>query len=634
MATRSPSLLLIAALAATCAPQALLAQEAAVPAEEEQEAVPDEEMDTSSITVTGTRIRQGGMQDIRHFRSVAAEGDMPRPESLTAEGLMGEHDLALAPKRPCAQLLCLDTEAMAAAFPARPEDRILVGLTFASNIDSATWKRAPLNLVAVVDKSGSMSGEPLELVRQSLRQIVGQMGDRDQLSIVLYGDSSHVHLAPTPIAGGGRHAALAAIDAIASAGSTDMEEGLKVGYATAFKTQGRFRGSTRLMLFTDEQPNVGATDAESFMGMAEAASRRGIGLTTIGVGVQFGAELGMRMSSVRGGNLFFLSNEEEVKSVFEKQLDTMVSEVAHDVRITLTPRRGYKLTGVFGVPDGLMTDAGEGAVTITVPTAFLSTNGGGIFASVGKSGRRANLPSARLDPGATLLDLKLAYVAARGGKRGTDRLAVAAPEGQASPALRRAHLIVDEYLSLKAASLAFHRDGDPKKAFQLLSAFQGRLERSGLDKMDSEKELVAQMLKPASFYSGYGGEQPKTSPAPKTAFLGEGSGGEASGASPKPALVGSWRVSRVDGPAAIRSGDRFTFTDEGELLTRSASARKADWESETYAVEGTRLVVTGEDEKDPWTFTWRATPTRLTLASEDGTRLLLRRVTGEGEGTD
>jgi hypothetical protein len=44
----------------------------------------------------------------------------------------------------------------------------------------------------------------------------------------------------------------------------------------------RFDGTTRVMLFTDEQPNVGRTDATSFAAMAEEASRGGIGLTTIG----------------------------------------------------------------------------------------------------------------------------------------------------------------------------------------------------------------------------------------------------------------------------------------------------------------------------------------------------------------
>jgi hypothetical protein len=52
----------------------------------------------------------------------------------------------------------------------------------------------------------------------------------------------------------------------------------------------------------------------------------------------------------------------------------MVSEVAHDVTLLLSPREGYRISGVYGVPDGLMAEGQDGAVSITVPTAFLSTN--------------------------------------------------------------------------------------------------------------------------------------------------------------------------------------------------------------------------------------------------------------------
>lgn len=570
-----------------------------VPPEEEEEALYE------SIVVTGARVRQGGVQDIRHFRSVAEDGQMPRPESLTVEGLMGEHDLALEPNRPCDQLLCLATEAMPASFVSRPEDRVFAGLAFATNIEAATWKREPLNLVAVVDKSGSMFGEPLELVRQSLRRIVGQMRDGDQISIVLYGDQSHVHLAPTPIAGNGRQTALVAIDSIESSGSTFMEAGLKVGYATAFASAPRFRGNTRLMLFTDEQPNVGATDAESFMGMAEAASRRKIGLTTIGVGVQFGAELGMKMSSVRGGNLFFLANEEEVKTVFENQLDTMVSEIAHDVRITMRPRRGHRITGVFGVPDGLMTDVGDGAVSIVVPTAFLSTNGGGIFVSVGKSSRRAHLPVASVAANETLLDLELDYVSAASGKRERDRLAATGATASPSDALRRAHLLVDEYATLKAATIAFHRDGDPKSAFRLLSGIQARLEQAGLDRMDGEKKLVAQMLEQAALYSGYGGEPPRA--------MGH------------LALVGSWKVSRADDGAALAPGDRITFTED-DLYTQRKDQTDDEAEWQEYEVAGRELKLAEADRS----YRYRVTRTSLTLEDSAG-RIILRRVAPSAE---
>ncbi|MET1113170.1 MAG: VWA domain-containing protein [Allosphingosinicella sp.] len=528
------------------APLASAQEPSAPPEEREDEPEAMQESFGGDITVTGTRVRQGGAQDIRHFRSIAADVGMPRPESLTVEGLMGEHDLDLPSNKRCAQLFCLVTEAMAASLPGRPDDRLFVGLGFTSNIDQATWKREPVNLVAVVDKSGSMSGSPLDLVRRSLRQIVGQMREGDRLSIVLYGDISHLYLAPTDI-GRDRARALAAIDRIESAGSTNMEAGLKVGYDTAFATAPAFRGNTRLMLFTDEQPNVGRTDAESFIGMAEAASRRKIGLTTIGVGVQFDGALATKVSSARGGNLYFISSEAEVASVFEKQLDTMVSELAHDVTLVLSPMDGYRISGVYGVPDGLMAEGQDGAVSITVPTAFLSTNGGGIFLSLAKARERENLPAAALG-GKPLLDVALSYVGARDGRAGADRLAVRAPAGTPTRPLRLAHLLVDEYFALRGAATAFHAEGDPKKAYALLKGLSDRLDGAGLEGLKDEKKLAADMLQQAAFYSGYTGESPKS-----LRHL---------------AVVGTWEVSRAEGVEDLRRGDRLSFTDDNEVLTR------------------------------------------------------------------
>lgn len=303
---------------------------------------PEDEIDIQEIIVSGMRVRQGGAQDINHFRGQSEAGQIPMPDTLTPEGLMGGYDLQI-PGEACVRVLCVTGEAMRANLPLSPADKILVGVGFNSSIDAATWKREPLNLVAVVDKSGSMDGEPLDQVRESLRQILDQLRPGDQFSIVLYGDRSHRHLEPTPVAGG-KATIRRAIDAIESEGSTNMEEGLRVGYDTAFASQPGFKGVTRVMLFTDEQPNVGATDADSFMGMAREASRRGIGLTTIGVGGQFDAPLATEISSVRGGNLFFLRDASDIKAVFTGKLDTMVSELAYDLNLSVKARPGYRIT--------------------------------------------------------------------------------------------------------------------------------------------------------------------------------------------------------------------------------------------------------------------------------------------------
>ncbi|HEX8572640.1 MAG TPA: VWA domain-containing protein [Allosphingosinicella sp.] len=605
---RSTVRLLALCTAALAFAQPAFAQDTPPPPEEQEAEAQAIEADAGqddhdSIVVTGTRVRQGGAQDIRHFRSVAADVGMPRPESLTVEGLMGEHDLGLPSNRACAQLFCLVTEAMAANLPGRPDDRLFVGLGFTSNIDSATWKREPLNLVAVVDKSGSMSGPPLDLVRRSLRQIVGQLREGDQLSIVLYGDVSHLYLAPTDI-GRDRDRALAAIDRIESAGSTNMEAGLKVGYDTAFATAPAFRGNTRLMLFTDEQPNVGRTDSESFIGMAEAASRRKIGLTTIGVGVQFDGALATKVSSARGGNLFFISSEAEVASVFEKQLDTMVSEVAHDVTLVLSPMEGYRISGVYGVPDGLMAEGQDGAVSITVPTAFLSTNGGGIFLSLAKAREREYLPAAALG-GKPLLSVGLSYVGARDGRAGADRLAVSAPSGSPSGSLRLAHLLVDEYFALRGATAAFHAEGNPKKAFALLKGLSDRLDGAGVGDLAAEKTLVRDMLEQTAFYAGYTGEAPKS-----LRHL---------------TVVGTWEVSRAEGVEDLRRGDRLSFTTDREVLTRRRVAPD-DEERESYEINERQIHL----RQSGLVFNYRTRGDTMTMVHETSpVALYLKRVSSE-----
>ena len=355
----------------------------------------EDDIDIEEVIVTGTRVRQGGAQDIKHFRSIAFSFDIPHADDLTVEGLLGEHDLHIEPQIKCRQLLCLSVDSMSANLPTQPEDMLFVGLGFASNLEGQDWSREPLNLVAVVDKSGSMEGDPLRLVRNSLRQIVGQLRDGDQISIVLYGDRSHVHLPPTPVKGQTK-IIVDAIKAIESAGSTNMEEGLQVGYQTARMSAAEFDGNTRVMLFTDEQPNVGRTDADSFIGMATSASVDGIGLTTIGVGFQFDGSLASKVSSSRGGNLFFIQNDDEIMNVFSENLDTMVSELAHDLTITLAPMKGYRVSSVYGVPGEILSTGKDGTITITVPTVFLSTKGGGIYVTLAKDSESTFLPAAPL----------------------------------------------------------------------------------------------------------------------------------------------------------------------------------------------------------------------------------------------
>ncbi|MES2691993.1 MAG: VWA domain-containing protein, partial [Verrucomicrobiota bacterium] len=269
----------------------------------------------------------GGAKDVKFFRMTSGRGQVPHPNVLTPEGLFSEHDLPLELEEGGAGLFRVQAQAVAARFEVLPEARYLAQLGLSSGLRADTWKRAPLNLVAVVDKSGSMSGEPLALVRASLKSALRQLRNGDQFGIVLYGDRSHVHLYPTPVTRANRRTIEQAIESIESTGSTNLEAGLQLGFEVARATKQGFTGNSRVMLFTDERPNVGDTSAAGFMALARAASLDGVGLTTIGVGVQFGAELATKVSSVRGGNLFFFPTGAEMKETFAEEFDTLVTEL-------------------------------------------------------------------------------------------------------------------------------------------------------------------------------------------------------------------------------------------------------------------------------------------------------------------
>ena len=478
----------------------------------------DEQHALEEITVTAMRVTAGGARDVKFARGEIVERRIPHPDAITAEGLLGEHDLTLPSAGECRQLLCLVGEATVAHLPTLPHAQYLVELGFASNIDERTWRREPLNLIAVIDKSGSMSGEPLALVKRSLRGLIGNLEDGDQLSIVLYGDTSHVHLQPTRASAATVPALLRAVDAIESAGSTNMESGLRVGYDVARRTKGDYDGITRVALFTDERPNVGHTDEGSFIAMARAASAEGIGLTTIGVGVQFDSSLATELSSTRGGNLFFLDGRASADALFTDELDYMVSELAHDLRVTLEPGAGFKIAGVYGVPGEVLGWHDATSVTITVPTLFLSRKGGGLFVSLAAADSTEDLPQRPLAAGAPLLAVSQSYVPV-GGKAKTESgsLTVGAPRAAPSEALALGHALIDEYLSLRAATTAHHVKNDQNEAYAIvrdlyrrLAVAEPRTVRRGLA---SERDSVAGLLDQVAFLSGHGSEITRESSA-------------------------------------------------------------------------------------------------------------------------
>lgn len=556
---------------------------------------PEDEDDAASqvIIVTGAaRVRQGGAQDVKHFRSIALDDEsvssgLPSPASFTVEGLMGEHDLMLPPKGPCAQLFCVATHAKPSA---RTPGQYFVGIGFDSGIDAEVYAAEPISLIAVVDRSGSMTGDPITRVKEGLHAVIDKLGEKDRLGIVIYGTTSLVHQPVIDVAGN-KEALHRAVDAIGIDGATSMEAGMKLGFATAFAELPNSRGKTRMMLFTDENPNVGNTSAEGFMAQAIDGSRKGVGLTTIGVGAHFDGALATRVSSVRGGNLFFVPTEGAASDLFAKEFGNMVSEVAQDLVISIDPAPGVKVGAIYGVPGELIADAGNGTVTVTVGSAFLSSSGGGIFATLDGDAK-----------GAPLAEIAVSYTDAVTQKRESHADRVALSEEGVPANLAKAELLVDQFETTRAALAAYRNTRDAKGAAELLAGLAGRIRTSGLEGMDGELQLV----------TGLEAKAGRLAALPKSQLPGRIS-----------EVFGEWKVLRHKGVDDVARGDVIQISQDGEFVTERNSGRDAgDSIYQSFAINEKQLHIEGTD----LVFNFSISNNRLYLRNpKDGVEILMER---------
>jgi Ca-activated chloride channel family protein len=322
----------------------------------------------------------GGAQDIGLARRKIAEGIVPAAADFVAEGLYSEHDLPLEGPA-CDRVLCLRTATGIAPAIDTGRQEVFVQVGFSSNVDPATFRRKPLDVALVIDHSGSMAGEPMEAVKDAARKLVEKLDANDTFSLVIFDAGVDTLVKQGPI--GDRAELLRVIGTIEEDGGTCIECGLREGFKQLSTRPVDRERARRLFLFTDAMPNVGATGEGEFMTLLRGNSEEGRDTTVFGVNIAFGQELVTKISAVRGSNYFYLGSSEQTQKVFDEDFDFLVTPIAYDLRMALTPAEGFRVEKVYGVPG---VDPGVSEATLEVATVFLSRRRGAILARMTGSG--------------------------------------------------------------------------------------------------------------------------------------------------------------------------------------------------------------------------------------------------------
>jgi Ca-activated chloride channel family protein len=247
-------------------------------------------------------------------------------------------------------------------------------------------ERPPLNLVFLVDVSGSMQPQDrLPLAQKSLNVLVDKLRPRDRVSMVVYAGSAGQVLAPT-----GGHEKLrmrCAINALQAGGSTAGGQGLELAYGLA---QRHFDPDSvnRVVLLTDGDFNVGVSDPEKLEDFVAEKRKTGIYLSVYGFGDDNYNDVMMQTLAQAGNGIAgYVDTLDEGRKVFDQDFAGSIFPIADDVKIQVefNPARvsEYRLIGyetrMLNREDfnNDQVDAGEVGAGATVTALYEITPVGG-----------------------------------------------------------------------------------------------------------------------------------------------------------------------------------------------------------------------------------------------------------------
>jgi len=300
---------------------------------------------------TGIGLKPGGAQDVGYFRLLVKQGEVPAPDLFPIEGFLNEHDTPLPPPD-------FDMFATLHAFlglfydPQVEEPLIAMQIGLNSGVSPEEIEETAFNLVVVVDESDSMSGDgKIAMVRSGLLLMLNELDENDTLAIVVYSNEAEILVAPTPVIPETKPFIAEKIEEISTNGSTNLYDGMVMGYELAEAQMDLDPGDDslyRVMLLSDGVVTVGEADTDVIVAKSAEYNAKGIGITTIGVGTDFNQELMYELANQGGGNFYFIEDAAKLMDVFIHELEYLMTPVAENLKISFSLPAGFEVEEIYG----------------------------------------------------------------------------------------------------------------------------------------------------------------------------------------------------------------------------------------------------------------------------------------------
>lgn len=302
---------------------------------------------------------------------------------------------------------------------------VLVGVRAPPLCDDApNSKRAPIDLVTVLDVSGSMEGSKLSLLKRAVQFVIQNLGPSDRLSIVVFSSNARRIFPLRKMTDRGRDDAIIAIRSLSANGGTNIMEGLRQG-ARILHERREKNPVASIILLSDGKDTYNLhyiNEPRTPSNQNSANSRQVLGqlniwlnpirwggresgtetrplnipIHTFGFGADHDPDCMHAISDASGGTFSFIQSDDLVQDAFARCIGGLLSVVAQELRLNVRSvssgvhiesipsgkylndisEQGHR--GVINVGDLYADEEKEFLVYLTVPVFSSTESDGGL----------------------------------------------------------------------------------------------------------------------------------------------------------------------------------------------------------------------------------------------------------------
>ncbi len=317
----------------------------------------------------------GGAKDINNFRENIRNNYLPLPTDITYEGLFYDYYFDTGQSEECRKLFCPSYTYAITADPISGELDYYLSVGLNSGMEEKDFQRKKLNLVIVLDISGSMSSPfnryyydqfgnritvedeeadkaKITVATESIVALLDHLENDDRFGMVLFNNDAYLAKPLNLVGDTDMDAIRDHILEISANGGTHLSAGMQMAtdLYDDFLDIDAEECENRIIFLTDAMPNIGDTSEQGLLGMTGNNADNGVYTTFIGIGVDFNTELIEYITKIRGANYYSVHSARQFEERMDEEFEYMVTPLVFDLRLALEAD-GWEIEKVYGSPE-------------------------------------------------------------------------------------------------------------------------------------------------------------------------------------------------------------------------------------------------------------------------------------------